>query len=70
MPRAPKPHAARRPMRAPRRRNARLLIWASASRDPAIAAKCRQQAQAIAAGDPAGDELMKFVDHVYEWPEG
>ena len=70
MPRVPEPHNAKRPMRAPRRRDAQLQIWASESRDPAFAAKCRQQARAIAAVDPAGDELMAFVDHLYEWPEG
>ena len=69
MPRAPKPHAAGRPTRAPRRWEAHRSVRASESGDPAFAAKCRQQAQAIAAGDPAGDELMKFVDHLYEWLE-
>ena len=70
MPRVPKPHNAKRPIRAQRRRDAQLQIWASESHDPAFAAKCRQQAQAIAAGDPAGDELMEVVDHLFEWPEG
>ena len=70
MPRAPKPHAAGRPARAPRRREAHRSVRASESRDPAFAAKCRQQAQAIAADDPAGHELMEFVDQLYEWPEG
>ena len=69
MPRVPKPHNAKRPIRAQRRRDAQPPIWASESHDPAFAAKCRQQAQAIAAGDPAGDELMTFVDCLYEWPE-
>ena len=46
-----------------------IQIWVPDSRDPAFAEKCRQQALAIAAGDPAGDELMDFVDQVYEWPE-
>ena len=70
MPRAPKPHAARRPMRAPRRRDAQIATWASESRDPVFAAKCRQQAHVIAADDPAGHELMEFVDQLYEGPEG
>jgi hypothetical protein len=31
--------------------------------------KCRRQALAVAASDPAGDEIMRFVAGVYEWPE-
>ena len=29
----------------------------------------RMQATVIAANDPAGDELQRFVDAVYEWPK-
>ncbi len=46
-----------------------IQIWVPDSRDPAFADKCRSQAQAIAAGDPAGDELMDFVAEMYQWPE-
>jgi hypothetical protein len=28
-----------------------------------------KHARAVAAGDPAGDEMMGFVAGVYEWPE-
>ena len=77
---APKTPASRSPIPAPQRmatyrqrmRAAGLRpiqIWVPDSRDPAFAEKCRQQALAIAASDPAGDELMDFVDQVYEWPE-
>ena len=46
-----------------------IQIWVPDSRDPAFADKCRAQALAIAAGDPAGDELMDFVAELYQWPE-
>ncbi len=57
---------------APRRRvtDQQRPIPAAETRDPAFTQLCRQQAQAIAAGDPAGNELMAFVDRLYEWPEG
>ena len=46
-----------------------VQIWVPDSRAPDFAAKCHRQAQAVAAGDPAGDEIMRFVSSVYEWPE-
>jgi hypothetical protein len=46
-----------------------VQIWVPDSRAPDFAAKCRRQARAVAASDPAGDVLMKFVTDVYEWPE-
>ncbi len=69
MPNASKPPNARRTAAASRRRDRQLQRWAAESRDPAFVARCRQQAQAIAAGDPAGDELMDIVSELYEWPE-
>jgi hypothetical protein len=45
-------------------------ISSAETRDTAFTQLCRKQAQALAAGDPAGDELMAFVDRLYEWPEG
>jgi Protein of unknown function (DUF3018) len=44
-------------------------IWVPDSRAPGFADKCRRQARAVAASDPAGDEIMRFVASVYEWPE-
>jgi hypothetical protein len=46
-----------------------VQIWVPDSRDPNFAEKCRAQARAVAASDPAGDEIMRFVAGVYEWPE-
>ena len=36
---------------------------------PEFVETCRRQARAVAAHDPAGDELMQFVADIYEWPE-
>ena len=46
-----------------------VQIWAPDTRDPEFVETCRRQARAVAAHDPAGDELMQFVADVYEWPE-
>ncbi len=46
-----------------------VQIWVPDTRAPGFAAKCRRQARAVAASDPAGDELMRFVEGVQDWPE-
>jgi Protein of unknown function (DUF3018) len=46
-----------------------VQIWVPDTRAPGFAAKCRRQARAVAAGDPAGDEIMRFVEGVRDWPE-
>ena len=46
-----------------------LQIWVPDTRATGFAEKCHRQARAVAAGDPAGDEIMRFVASVYEWPE-
>ncbi|MBX9943176.1 MAG: antitoxin MazE family protein [Reyranella sp.] len=46
-----------------------VQIWMPDTRAAGFVAKCRRQARAVAAGDPAGDELMRFVDGVRDWPE-
>lgn len=46
-----------------------LQIWVPDSRAPGFAGKCRRQARAVAVSDPAGEEIMRFVASVYEWPE-
>ncbi len=46
-----------------------VQIWVPDSRAPDFVEKCRAQARAVAADDPAGDEIMRFVAGVYEWPE-
>ena len=46
-----------------------LQIWVPDTRAPGFAETCRRQARAIAASDPAGDEIMRFIEGVYEWPD-
>jgi hypothetical protein len=46
-----------------------IQIWVPDTSSPGFAAKCRRQALAIAAGDPAGDEIMRFIESVQDWPE-
>lgn len=46
-----------------------LHIWVPDTKDPQFEAKVRQQAKALAAHDPAGEEVMDWVEVVYEAPE-
>jgi hypothetical protein len=71
-PSRPAPPSARMSSYRQRMRAAGLRpvqIWVPDSRAPDFAEKCRRQARAVAAGDPAGDDIMDFIAHVYEWPE-
>ena len=46
-----------------------VQIWVPDSRAPDFAEKCRRQALAVAAGDPAGDAALAFIEASYEWPQ-
>jgi hypothetical protein len=46
-----------------------IQMWVPDTRAPGFAAKCRRQAKAIARHDPAGDDALRFIESVYEWPE-
>lgn len=46
-----------------------VQIWVPDTRSPDFADICRRQARAVAAADPAGDEIMRFVADVAAWPE-
>jgi hypothetical protein len=46
-----------------------VQIWVPDTRKADFAEICRRQARAVAASDPAGDELMRFVAEVHDWPE-
>ena len=46
-----------------------VQIWVPDTRAPAFADICRRQARAIAAGDPAGDEIMTAFADVQDWPK-
>jgi len=74
------PNRSRRPI-APKKRMASyrermraaglrpLQIWVPDTRAPGFVEICRRQARAVAAGDPGGDEIMRFIEGVYEWPD-
>jgi Protein of unknown function (DUF3018) len=71
-PKRPKPSNKRMADYRDRMRAAGLRpvqIWVPDRRAPGFAEKCRRQALAVAASDPAGDEIMRFVASVCEWPE-
>jgi hypothetical protein len=46
-----------------------VQIWVPDTRAPDFVETCRRQALAVAADDPAGDDIMNFVASVYDWPE-
>ena len=46
-----------------------VQIWVPDMRAPDFVEACHRQARAVAAHDPAGDEIMRFVADVYQWPE-
>ena len=46
-----------------------VQIWVPDIRLPDFVETCRRQAHAVAAGDPAGDEIMRDVAAIYEWLE-
>ena len=46
-----------------------VQIWAPDTRSAAFAETCRRQAAAVAESDPAGDELMMFVEGLRQEPE-
>lgn len=57
----------RRRMRA---RGLRLVqIWVPDTSSPEFIAEYQRQAKAIAASDPAGDEVMDWLDQVRDWPK-
>jgi hypothetical protein len=45
-----------------------VQIWAPDTRDPAFIARIRREVKALAAHDPAGDEVMREIEAGYEWP--
>ena len=74
------PNSTRTPVSPPKRmatyrqrmRAAGLLpvqIWVPDTRIADFAETCRRQARAVAAHDPAGDEIMRLIESVYEGSE-
>lgn len=69
----PKPTARRMQDYRARLRAAGLKpvqLWLPDTASPAFIATARKQAKAIAAGDPAGDELQDFIDAATPWHSG
>jgi DNA-binding LacI/PurR family transcriptional regulator len=47
-----------------------VQIWAYDTKSPEFIAEARRQCLAIAnKTDPDGEEIMKFIEATYEWPE-
>ncbi len=46
-----------------------VQIWVPDTRAPGFVEVCHRQARAVAAHDPAGEEIMRFVADVYQWLE-
>jgi hypothetical protein len=46
-----------------------VQLWLPDTRSPEFVDECRRQAEAVAAHDPAGDEIMHFLEGVRDWPE-
>jgi Protein of unknown function (DUF3018) len=45
-----------------------VTLWLPDTKSPAFIAEMRRQSLAIAAHDPGGDEILKWIEDVYEWP--
>ena len=46
-----------------------VQIWLPDTRSAAFAAACRREARAIAANDPDGEEVLRLIEGLQEWPE-
>ena len=44
-----------------------MKIWVPDTRSPDFVEICRRQARAVAANDPAGDEIMRFLGTVHQF---
>jgi hypothetical protein len=45
-----------------------VQIWLPDTKSPAFIKAAKMQSLAIAAHDPAGDEILNWIEAVYEWP--
>jgi hypothetical protein len=46
-----------------------VQIWVPDTRSPDFVEECQRQARAVAAHDPAGDEIMHFLEGLRDWSE-
>jgi Protein of unknown function (DUF3018) len=44
-----------------------VQIWMPDTKSPEFIAKCKRQAAALSAYDPAGEELMDFIEKAMDW---
>jgi Protein of unknown function (DUF3018) len=44
-----------------------VVMWLPDTKSPAFIKAAKQQSLAIAKHDPAGDEMLKWIEDVYEW---
>jgi Protein of unknown function (DUF3018) len=45
-----------------------VQIWLPDTTSSSFIRAAKKQSLAIAAHDPAGDDILKWIDSVYEWP--
>ncbi len=45
-----------------------VTLWLPDTKSPAFQAEMRRQSRAIAAHDPGGDKILKWIEATYEWP--
>ncbi len=45
-----------------------VVMWLPDTKSPAFIKAAKQQSLAIAKHDPAGDEMLQWIESVYEWP--
>jgi Protein of unknown function (DUF3018) len=45
-----------------------VVMWLPDIKSPAFIKAAKQQSLAIAKHDPAGDEMLTWIESVYEWP--
>jgi Protein of unknown function (DUF3018) len=45
-----------------------VVMWLPDTKSPAFIKTAKLQSLAIAKHDPAGDEMLKWIEDVYEWP--
>ncbi len=45
-----------------------VTLWLPDTKSPAFRELARQQSLAMAKSDPAGDEILKWIEATYEWP--
>ena len=66
IPPAKRMHAYRQRMKAAGMRQ--VLLWLPDTKSPAFIKAAREQSLAIARHDPAGNDMLHWIEATYEWP--